>query len=125
MKENWIISEVTIDSEYEYIYEPVQIKVFCEEDDISDKVSDILGFAIHSCTYEMEDDEYERIDVPTWALPYLINGDLDNLSDDEMEWCKRFEREYCVLDWDSESHIGRYGYRGILCNMTTCKCKVL
>lgn len=41
-----------------------------------------------------EDSEcFVDYDVPTWAVPYLVNGDYDNLSDSDIAYCENFEEQ--------------------------------
>lgn len=127
MKENWIISDicVDIDSDEELPEIELPITVYCKEEDIDDEVSNAIGYAIHWCTYEMEEDDLARIEIPEWAICYLVNGGLDNLTDEELAWCRDFEKEYHVVDWEEESHFTWKPIFGLACNVYTCKCEVL
>lgn len=67
-------------------------------------------------------------DIPTWALPYLINGDATGMSDDEVvmidEWME--ENGYTTvapIDADDETftHVPAFG--GCACYTVECECE--
>ena len=66
-----------------------------------------------------------ELEVPTWALPYLINGDLDDISDDELDqiknWMKRAGiREVFCPDESKESHFTWNPPFGLACDVILC-----
>lgn len=67
----------------------------------------------------------DKIDIPEWAICYLVNGDLDNLTDEELAWCKDFEKSYRVLDWEEESHFSWRPLFGLACNVYECTVEIL
>ena len=67
-------------------------------------------------------------DIPTWALPYLINGDASGMSDDDVvmidEWME--ENGYTTvapIDADDETftHVPAFG--GYACYTVECECE--
>lgn len=122
MKENWIISEVWLDTDDGIEYQKVQLSVYCREEDISDEVSDILGYAIESCIYEMEEDDYYRFPIPSWAICYLVNGDMDCLTDEELQMLRDFEKDFRVVDVAEESYFEPFPHFGLACDCYMSKC---
>lgn len=63
--------------------------------------------------------------VPTWALPYLINRDLDDISDDEIDQIKNWMnhagiREVFCPDDEEEPHFTWNPPFGLACNVILC-----
>lgn len=124
MKETWIISDVCvdIDSDDEMPSIALPIKVYCKEEDIDDEVSNAIGYAIHWCTYEMEEDDYYRFAIPSWAICYLVNGDMDCLTDEELQMLRDFEKDFRVVDVAEESYFEPFPHFGLACDCYMCKC---
>lgn len=63
--------------------------------------------------------------VPTWALPYLINGDLDDISDDEIDQIKNWMNHagirevFCPGD-DEEPYFTWSPPFGLACDVIIC-----
>ena len=67
----------------------------------------------------------DKIEIPEWAMCYLVNGDMDNLTDDELAWCKDFEKSYYVLYVPEESHFTWNPIFGLACNVYECTVEIL
>lgn len=70
----------------------------------------------------------DRFLVPTWALCYLINGDLDGLEFGEKEMIDDWQQRngildvFCPDDIDSEKYFTPCPPFGIACDVVECEC---
>lgn len=63
--------------------------------------------------------------IPTWALPYLINGDATGLQDDDLRMIKDWQEQTrleVTADYDSEEYFTGYPAFGKACMVIDCKC---
>ena len=47
--------------------------------------------------------ERYTLDLPEWSLPYLVNGDSDGLSYEEIVHCDGFAKSYRIVEIADES----------------------
>ena len=64
--------------------------------------------------------------IPSWALCYLINGDTDNLTDEDMDTITEFlERNsvvnVCCPNEDEEAYFTHYPAFGLPCEVYDCE----
>lgn len=50
---------------------------------------------------------------------------MDNLTDEELAWCRDFEKSYHVLDVSEESHFTWKPIFGLACNVYECTVEIL
>lgn len=122
MKENWIISEVCIDTGDDFVFLKVHFQLYCEEHEIDDEVSNALGYRTTAWSYEMEEDDYYRFPIPSWAICYLVNADPSGLSDEDFELVREFDKEYRVVDVAEESEFAWNPAFGLASDCYMCKC---
>ena len=46
--------------------------------------------------------EIESVRIPQWALPYLINGDLEGITEEELQKCNDLEQIYEIISAPNE-----------------------
>ncbi len=72
----------------------------------------------------------DRYSVPTWALCYLINGDIEGLEFGEKEMIDDWKQRngvldvFCPDDADSESYFTYYPPFGLACDVVECECVI-
>lgn len=71
------------------------------------------------------------VDVPEWALSYLINGEVGDISDSDMKLVREFEKNYEVLEVcklcdgsDQDPSFCSNPPFGLACNVLTCYCRI-
>lgn len=73
--------------------------------------------------------EERTIDIPKWSLPYLINGDLDTLTEDEIESINTFENyvtnnreySYTISPQNNCNEFNANPYFGLPCSTIECQ----
>ena len=71
----------------------------------------------------MKHKEVIKMEIPRWALCYLVNGDLTGLSDEEIKIVQDWERDNHVYDVESLEEEGSFSWRpefGKACNVVEC-----
>ena len=95
------------------------MKVVCDND----------TFKLYNLTYgecaEMSDGEKVwKMEIPTWALCYLVNGDTDGLDDEEIEmvddWCSRNNVEMVDPISDGSTSFSPHPEFGDACDVKEC-----
>lgn len=71
------------------------------------------------------------IDIPTWALGYLFNGEVGDLSCGDLKLVREFEKNYEVLEVcklcdgsDQDPSFCSNPPFGLACNVLTCYCRI-
>lgn len=71
----------------------------------------------------MKHKEVIKMEIPEWALCYLVNGDSTGLSDEDTKMVQDWERDnhvYEVEPLEEEGSFSRYPEFGKACNVVEC-----
>lgn len=71
----------------------------------------------------MKHKEVIKMEIPEWALCYLVNGDLTGLSDEDIKIVQDWERDNHVYDVEPLKEEGSFSWHpefGKACNVVEC-----
>lgn len=80
-----------------------------DEEFYDDDVEDSFEKRLMDLQLEYLNKGWEPKDIPSWALNYLINGDKQQLTDEEIQQCDEFMTEWLIGSSECSAYNYKYG----------------